>query len=228
MLALAAGAELHGHEPVTAWEPAGEGVDVRTTRGRYRARRLIISAGAWVASLVPSLAGICVPERQVLLWCQPLRPERYASGSFPVFILEAPDGRFYGFPVHGIPGLKIGLYHHRGEAVDPTTWDRERLRLDGEDERLLREGVVRYLPDAAGPTLTLKACLFTNTPDEHFIIDRLPDAPQVVVASPCSGHGFKFASVIGEIVADLALDGGTDADLSMFRLDRFAGPGRAF
>ncbi|CAN5807690.1 N-methyl-L-tryptophan oxidase [soil metagenome] len=221
-IALAAGAELHGHEPLIEWRPEGDGVVVRTERGEYRARRLVISAGAWVGGLVPALRGVAVPERQVLLWCQPRRPERYAVGAFPVFNMDVAEGRYYGFPVHGIPGFKIGRYHHRGEVVDPDTW--ERGAVTAADEAVLRECTGRYFPDADGPTLSLKACLFTNTPDEHFIIDRLPGVPQVIVASPCSGHGFKFASAIGSVLADLALEGGSDLDLGMFRIDRFGPP----
>jgi len=95
--------------------------------------------------------------------------------------------------------------------------------VEPEDEAVLRACTGRYFPDADGPTLTLRTCLFTNTPDEHFIIDRLPEVPQVIVVSPCSGHGFKFASVVGEIAADLALEGGTEHDIEMFRIDRFGG-----
>jgi sarcosine oxidase len=222
-LALADGADLHGHEAVLDWRRDGDGVLVRTDRDTYRARRLVVSAGAWAGRLLPALDGVAVPERQVLLWSRTLRPERFAVGAFPVFILDVPEGRFYGFPEHGIPGFKQGLYHHRGETVDPDAWPRERGRVDAEDEALLRACTSRYFPDADGPTLTLKTCLFTNTPDEHFIIDRLPEAPQVVVVSPCSGHGFKFAPVVGEIAADLALEGGTDHDIDMFGIDRFAG-----
>jgi sarcosine oxidase len=218
-LALADGADLRGHEAVTGWEPAGDGVVVRTERGEYRARRLVVSAGAWLSTLLPGLRDIAVPERQVLMWSRTLRPERFAVGAFPVFILEVPEGRFYGFPEYGIPGFKIGLFHHREQRVDPDAWDR-RL-IEPEDEAVLRAGTSRYFPDADGPALTLKTCMFTNTPDEHFIIDRLPETPQVVVVSPCSGHGFKFVSVVGEIAADLALDGGTGHDIEMFRIDRF-------
>jgi sarcosine oxidase len=88
------------------------------------------------------------------------------------------------------------------------------------DEAVLREGVSRYFPDANGATVEMKTCLFTNSPDEHFIIDRLPDAPQVALAAGCSGHAFKFSSVVGEILADLALDGGTKLNVELFRLDR--------
>lgn len=220
-LALADGADLRGHEGVLEWQPEGDGVVVRTMRDTYRARRLVISAGAWAGKLLPSLAGVLVPERQVLLWSRTLRPERFAIGAFPVFILEAPEGRFYGFPEYGIPGFKLGLYHHRGEVVEPEA--REWQAVGAEDEAVLRAGTSRYFPDADGPALTLRSCLFTNTPDEHFIIDRLPEAPGVVVVSPCSGHGFKFASVVGEIAADLALEGATGHDISMFRIDRFTG-----
>jgi sarcosine oxidase len=222
-LALADGADLRGHETVIDWQVEGDGVVVRTSRDTYRGRRLVVSAGAWAARLLPSLAGVAVPERQVLLWSRTLRPERFAVGAFPVFILDVPEGRFYGLPEYGIPGFKQGLYHHRGQTIDPDAWDEERGLVDPEDEAMLRACTSRYFPDADGPTLTLKTCIFTNTPDEHFIIDRLPEAPQVVAVSPCSGHGFKFAPVVGEIAADLALDGGTRHDIGMFRIDRFEG-----
>ena len=119
MQAIEDGAELHGHEPVIDWEPRGDGVIVRTAEGEYRADRLVISAGAWAAGLAEPLRSLLVPERQVLIWMQPMRPERFRVGAFPVFVLEAPEGRFYGFPSYGIPGFKLGLYHHRGQQVDP-------------------------------------------------------------------------------------------------------------
>jgi sarcosine oxidase len=135
-----------------------------------------------------------------------------------VFNLTVPEGRYYGFPVYGNPGFKIGRYHHLDEAIDPS----EPLRAPNEaDEEVLRAYVSRYAPAANGPTLALRTCIFTNSPDEHFIIDTLPDDERVIMASPCSGHGFKFCSVIGEILADLAMDGSTRHDISLFRLDRF-------
>ena len=220
-LAIDAGADLRGHEPISAWEPSGDGVEVTTNRGTYRAKRLVLSAGAWMGTLVPRLAGIAVPERQVLMWSRTLEPQLFAVGAFPVFILDVPEGRFYGFPEYGIPGFKIGLFHHREQVIDPDGWDRS--FIEPADEAVLRAGTSRYFPAADGPALTLKTCMFTNTPDEHFILDRLPGIPQVVVVSPCSGHGFKFVSVIGEIAADLALDGETAHDIEMFRIDRFGG-----
>jgi sarcosine oxidase len=224
-LAIEAGADLRGYEPVVEWQAGDDGVVVRTARDEYRARRLVISAGAWLGRMVPALAATAVPERQVLLWARTLRPERFAVGTFPIFILEVPEGLYYGFPEYGIPGLKIGLMHHRRQVVDPDAWDRD--FIEPRDEALLRAATGRYLPDADGPALTLRTCMFTNTPDKHFIIDTLPDAPSVTIVSPCSGHGFKFASVIGEIAADLALEGSTDHDLGIFRIDRFPGGGTA-
>ena len=123
------------------------------------------------------------------------------------------EGRFYGFPVHGVPGFKFGKYHHLEEKVDPETVDRE---AHDYDERLLRDFAERYFPDGCGPTMDLQTCMFTNTPDNHFIIDVHPEYDQVSFASPCSGHGYKFASVIGEIMADLADTGITRHDVSLF------------
>jgi sarcosine oxidase len=217
--AQALGAEVHAREQVLDWapSPSGEGVRVRTDRGSYEAGRLIVAAGAWTAGLVRRLAGLAVPERQVLAWLQPSVPDRFAPGQFPVFNLLVEEGRYYGFPVFGVPGFKFGRYHHLGERVDP---DRVSREPTARDEALLRTFAERYFPDGAGPTMALKTCLFTNSPDEHFIVDQHPQYPQVVVASPCSGHGFKFASVIGEILADLATSGQTGHDIALFRLAR--------
>ena len=162
-----------------------------------------------------------MPERQVLAWLQPTRPELFEPERFPVFLIDVPDGSYYGFPVHDVPGFKFGRYHHLREPIDPD--DRDRTARP-EDETILRAFATRYFPDGAGATVMLKACIFTNTPDEHFIIDRLPESPQVSVAAACSGHGYKFCSVIGEIMADLAMDGETGHDIGLFRLDRFEGP----
>ena len=217
--AQAAGAEVRARERLLGWEPIGDGVRVETDRGRYEAERLVVCAGAWVGELVPALAGLARPERQVLGWFQPRRPELFAPGRCPVFNLTVPEGRYYGFPVYGVPGFKVGRYHHRGEEVDPETMAREPEAID---EEILRAFTARYFPDAAGPTMALKTCLFTNTPDEHFVIDALPDHPRVIVASPCSGHGFKFCAVVGEVLADLVERGETAHDIGLFRLRRFA------
>ena len=218
-LAMQLGAEIHGREQVLDWAPAGDGVTVRTDRGSYSADKLVISAGAWANRLVAPLQdGLAVPERQVLAWLQPKKPAHFRTGHLPVWILEGEEGCYYGFPVYGIPGFKFGRMHHREENVDPDTMDRE---CHPEDEAMLRSFAERYFPDSTGPTMSLKSCLFTNSPDEHFIVDRHPDHPQVVFGTGFSGHGFKFASVMGEVLAELAVDGKTRHDIDFLRLSRF-------
>jgi sarcosine oxidase len=224
MAALDLGAEVHGQERVLGWEPKGSGVEVRTDAGRYSAERLVICAGAWGAKLVPELAGLAVPERQVLAWFQPLRPALFHLSRFPVFNMAVEEGRYYGLPIYGIPGVKVGRYHHLQQRVDPDQMDREVHR---QDEEILRRYTARYFPQAAGPTMSLKTCLFTNTPDEHFILDVHPSLPQVSIAAGFSGHGFKFCSVIGEIMADLAQRGESRHDLTLFRLKRFEAQAQA-
>ena len=213
-----AGAVVHDRETVLDWEPEGEGVRVRTDRDTYTAGRLVVTAGAWAAKMAPQVAKYAVPERQVLGWFQTERPELFRPESFPVFGVLSEEGRYYGFPSYTIPGFKIGRSHHLQQQVDPDRMDRD---VHAEDEEILRSFISRYFPLAAGPALTLKTCMFTNTPDEHFIIDVLPSHPQVSVAAGFSGHGFKFASVIGEIMADLAQHGETSHDIGLFRLARF-------
>jgi sarcosine oxidase len=215
--AVARGAEVRARESVLGWEPAGDGVHVSSDRAEYEADRLVLTAGAWMHEL----AGLPVEaERQVLAWLQPLRPELFTPDRFPVFNLQLDeDDRYYGFPVFGIPGFKFGRYHHLRERGPADGLEREPR---GDDEALLRAFAERHFPDGAGPTMTLKTCLFENSPDEHFILDTLPDAPQVVVGGGFSGHGFKFCSVVGEILADLATDGGTRHEIGFLRLDRLA------
>jgi len=218
--ALKAGAELHGRERVTQWSASGGTIKVHTDRGAYRTKRLVVTAGAWVSQLLPRLASLAVAERQVLGWFQPIEPDLFEPDNFPVFIFNSvtDGGIYYGFPVYGVPGFKIGRMHHLYEQASPDDLDRD---VHDRDEELLRAFVSRYLPRASGPTLSLKTCMFTNTPDEHFIIERCPDNHDIVVAAGFSGHGFKFASVVGEILADLATTGETAHDISSFASDRF-------
>ena len=218
-LGIAAGAEIHARETVVAVEPKGGRVVVATDRSRYEAGQVIVSAGAWISDLVPGLIGKAVPERQVLGWFQPKKPQLFAPAVFPVSNLLTDLGHFYQFPIWGLPGFKIGRYNHLREQGHADSLSREATPAD---EEALRAAIRSFFPEADGPTLRLAVCLFTNTPDEHFIIDRLPDHPEIVVASPCSGHGFKFSSVIGEILADLVCKGSTPLDLSLFKYERFS------
>lgn len=218
------GAEIHGREKVRSWRVSGRQVIVETDFNTYHAKRLVICAGPWAAQQVPVLKkrDLATPERQVLIWTQPRHPELFQPGSFPVFNMEAMENgalnRYYGFPIFGVPGFKIGKYHHRHQRVDP---DRVKRECDSVDEKVLRRAIRNYFPDADGPTMAMKTCLFTNSKDEHFVLDLHPQHATVAIASGFSGHGFKFASVVGEIMADFAEHGRTRHDTAMFGITRF-------
>ncbi len=220
--AVASGATVHTKEQVVSWDVAGEHVLVYTDRGRYITRRLVLTAGPWTGKIVRPLQGLLAVERQVVMWVTPRRAELFRPDRFPVFYLHADDGSFYGFPAYDALGFKIGRYHHLRQVVDPDRVDRA---CHPEDEMVLRQAIRRYFPEADGPTTLLKTCLFTNTSDEHFVIDTLSATPRVVAAAGFSGHGYKFCSVVGEILADLALEGHTRHDISLFALQRLSQPG---
>lgn len=211
------GGTVRARERVEAWHATESGVRVETDRRTYAAESLVVTAGAWTGQLLPALDPYLEPERQVLGWFQPHR-SAFDPDQFPVFVAEAPDGHYYGFPVYHVPGFKLGKFNHRNETGQP---DELKTEPDREDERILREFTETYFPDAAGPTIRLATCMFTNTPDEDFIIDRHPDHPNVVVGAGFSGHGFKFASVVGELLADVAQEGETAHDVDRFELSRF-------
>jgi sarcosine oxidase len=208
-------------ERVLDWWPTRDGVQVRTERAGYDADHLVLCAGAWSEAVARLPPGLVNAERQVLAWFDPLEPQLFDPQRFPVFNVAVPEGRWYGFPVFGVPGFKLGKYHHRGEVGDPDELDRA---AHSEDEALLRTFVERYFPAGAGPAVSLKTCLFENSPDEHFLIDLHPECPAAVIAAGFSGHGFKFSSVVGEIVVDLALDGTTRHNIEFLRLARLTVP----
>ena len=216
--AQAAGAEIHARERVLHWSATPGGVQVTTDRARYDAGRLVLAAGAWMADLDPALAGVAVPERQVLGWFATSRPDLFAPARFPVCNMQTEEGHFYCLPEYALPGFKIGLYHHLNETGHPDTLRRE---PDAADEAVLRAGAERYFPAGAGATMGLRSCLFTNTPDGHFLVGLHPAHPQVVLASPCSGHGYKFCSVMGEVLADLATAGTTAHDIGFLAPSRY-------
>ena len=218
--ALAHGAVVRARERVLEWSAGENGVRVRTDRGAVvEAERLVLTAGAFSQQVARLPPGMVIAQRQVLAWLQPLRAELFAPDRFPVFNVALEEGHLYGFPVYGVPGFKLGFYDHDGErASDPDTISRV---VSTADEEPLRRFAERYFPDGAGPTLALKACLFELSPDEHFLIDRHPETELAVVGAGFSGHGFKFCSVVGEILADLALDGETRHDIGFLRFSRF-------
>jgi sarcosine oxidase len=222
-LAQAKGAALRVGETIRAIEPVAGGARIATDRGTVEAGAAIVALGPWMGSwlkaLLPHLPRPLRVSRQVLAWFAPLDPAPLARGRMPVFLLESRHGIHYGFPPFGSDAIKVAKHHHADQTVDADTYDRA---IAPEDETLIRAAVAEHLPAANGPLVKAKTCLYTKTPDGDFIIDRLPGAPQIVIASPCSGHGFKFAPAIGEILADLASTGAARHDISRFGLARFA------
>ncbi len=216
-LARGLGAELRPDEPATAWRAAKGGVTVRGAGGDIDASHLVIAAGAWIPSL---LAGLELPlrvERQVSHWFAPAGAARFGPGEMPVTMWELDGERiFYTTPDVG-RGVKAGI-HHGGEITSADTVRREVQPDEIEEaQRTLRA----LVPGAAGPSRGSAVCLYTDTPDEHFIIDRHPRDDNVVVVSACSGHGFKFSSAVGEIAADLVEGKQPCIDLGPFSLARF-------
>ena len=220
------GAELHFEEHATGWTADGDALIVTTNRGSYSSARLVIAAGAWLPSLVPDLRLPLAIERSPLFWFEPVAsPELLAPDRLPVWIMELDtEHAFYGFPtlpaIDGMAeqGAKVAR-HHGGRPVDPRTIDREATAAD---EEVVRGFLERRLPLANGRRLDARVCMYTNTPDYNFILDFHPTDDRVVIASPCSGHGFKFSNVIGQISADLVMEGSTSFDIGFLSFGRFA------
>jgi sarcosine oxidase len=212
------GAELRLDTALRSWRAAPDDVEVTTDAATFRASRLVLAVGAWMRQVLVELDLPLVVERNVLLWFTPEpATAAFAPERFPVFLCEyAPGHAWYGFPDTG-EGVKLALHHHGG-SWDPDRLDRQVTEADIGAVRTLAR---RYLPSANGALRETATCMYTTTPDGHFIIDRHPAHSNVIVASPCSGHGFKFASAIGEVLADLAEDRVPAFDLGPFSLARF-------
>jgi len=207
------GATLAVNQQVLCWEPAGDGVRVRTPTAEYRAERLVLSAGSWIQQLAPDLGLPTTIERQTLFWFEPRQAEIWRPERCPIHLWEYSHQRFfYGFPDLG-EGVKLAR-HHQGKTVDPDTVVREA----GLHEAAALRRLTRPFVASLGACVHKTVCLYTNMPDGHFLIDRHPAYPQVLIVSPCSGHGFKFSAAIGEIVCDLVRTGQAQFDLSLFRL----------
>jgi len=192
-LARKFGATIATNERVVGWEPRDRRLRVATEQRAYECERLIIAAGAWTSALVPDLGVNLSVERQVQHWFRPAAPIRT-----PIIMCEYAPGRFwYSIPDRG-EGIKVAI-HHEGSTVDPETVDRT---VGAEEVVYVRALLRTYMPDADGPLIESSVCLYTNTPDERFLVGRHPTHPNVEIVSACSGHGFKFASAIGEIVAE--------------------------
>jgi len=202
------GAHLHFDERVEGWEVASSGtIDVRTSRGRYQADRLILAPGSWAQGLF-KLDGLPLEvEPQQLHWFDPGGgPTPFMPDRFPIYIWDVGNGiQFYGFPADDEGRVKVAFF---------------RSKVKG--ETAIRAALEPCIPALATGTLVeTVSCKYTLTPDHHFVIGQHPDSANVVIASPCSGHGYKFASVIGEILADLAVAGSTRHPIGLFAPSRF-------
>ncbi len=189
-------------------------------KSTYRAAKLVVTAGAWATKL---LADIGVPlrvMRQVMTWFDVTGLERTfrRDGAFPIFIADVPGGPFYGLPAVDRFGLKVARHYNAPEVLNPDGVD---WNCTPEDERAVRAFLDRHIP-GVGPLTKAQVCMYTVTPDHHFVIDVHPALPRVSVACGFSGHGFKFAPAVGEVLADLAEHGATRHDIGMFRATRFA------
>ncbi len=222
--AFAHGADLRFDERVVDWQPRPSGgVEVRTTRDRYEADRLVMAPGAWAPDMfhLPNLP--LEIERQVLYWFDPAGGRApYAPDRFPIYIWDLGDGvQFYGFPSDEA-GVKVAFFR-TGAGTRCTAESIDRT-VRPEEVSAMRAALAPGLPTLSSGTLNdAVACMYTLTPDLHFVIGLHPSHPDVVIASPCSGHGYKFASVVGEVLADLALDGTTRHPIDRFAPSRFHG-----
>jgi monomeric sarcosine oxidase len=217
-LARQLGVEIRENEPALGWSASANGVEVTTAAGTYRADRLIVTAGSWAQRVLANLNLRYDVVRKTLFWLEPRDPARFQPGAFPAFIADRPNLEFYGFPIHGQPGLKCA--NHAGG--DNTTVD--------DVDRTVHEDEYPAILDAAdwlfgkehftGKVLSSSVCLYARTPDGDFIIDRYPEHENVVIAAGFSGHGFKFTPAIGEHLVELALNENA-AIYPRFALSRF-------
>ncbi len=224
-LARAAGGTILEETRVLAWHEDHRGVQVATDRGTFRAAQLIVTAGAWTPSILANLGISLRVTRQPLLWLDQrdsATRHRHALAELPVWLIDRHDGTsIYGIPfdpvLTGPKGMKVAI-HGGGIEVDPETVDRDATESE---IGAARDATRAVLPESAGHVLASAICLYTYSPDSNFIVDRMPGYRRVTIACGFSGHGFKFAPVLGEALADLAIDGGTDAAIEFLGVERF-------
>lgn len=221
------GAVIHQKEKVLGWELIEDGVEVRTSNGNYTCKKIIVTAGPWSAKLMPTINDELKITRQTLMWIQPDEANSFKTPVFPCWFVvdKEKPGAYYGFPIAEIHDTKnpVGFkfaYHYPGAETDPDDVDRSISEIDKEP---LLGFIERYIPKAKGQVLGVKTCLYSNSKDENFVIDCLKGTEgRVCFARGFSGHGFKFVSVVGEIMADLALKGATTLPIGFLRADRFS------
>jgi len=216
-MAQAAGAEARYSEPVRSWQAVAHGVEIETDSGRYVADQVVVACGARMSGLLGDDIPPIAAERIPLFWMQPTEPYLFELGRMPIYLWETAAGEhFYGFPHIEWSGVKVAR-HHSGEFCDPHHVERA---VSAEDERKLRSAISERIPALNGAVVSSLVCLYENSPDSHFLIDRLVRCANVVYAGGFSGHGFKFASVVGEILADLVTRDRATPDADFLRAAR--------
>jgi sarcosine oxidase len=215
--ARAAGAVVHTGETVLSWESDGQRVRVRTDRGEYEAARLIITAGAWAGDLLNDLGVPLRVTRKLLFWHETTTGDYDLANGGPAYYFDLPSGDFYGFPSIDGKTVKVAQHTDGDDVADPLTIDRE---MHPADVAPVSAFLAECLPKANPNPLRHAVCMYTMTPDSHFLVDRHPEYDNVAFGAGFSGHGFKFTSAIGEALADLALDDRTDLPISFLSLDR--------
>jgi monomeric sarcosine oxidase len=212
------GAECHTDETVRSWRAEDGSVEVTTERSTYHAQRLVIAAGPWSTRLLADLGLSITVRKKHLYWFADDSDAYRLEPRCPVFLYEEVEGVFYGFPAIDSRGVKVG--EHTGGAIvvgDPAMEHRE---LDPQDQARVESFVARSLPRLSQRLMDHTVCFYSMSPDEHFWIDRHPEYPQVAIAAGLSGHGFKFAPVLGEVLADLVTEGASCHPVEFLRLDR--------
>jgi sarcosine oxidase len=217
-LAVERGAKVWGNTEVQSWKSEGGGVAVTTDRGTFSADRIVFCAGPWTGKVLKNLGIACTATRMSFGWVWPLRNMKaFLPESMPCWCLTDEDGIYYGFPMMtDVPGYKIGL-HWYGDPVDPDKFDRQ---PNAKDEERIRKGLRRYFPDADGPLLGLRTCLYDHTVDDVPIIDIHPELNRVTLCGPLCGAGFKFVPAYAEAAAELAAAGKTEAKIDFLRIGR--------
>ncbi|MBS1558161.1 MAG: N-methyl-L-tryptophan oxidase [Bacteroidetes bacterium] len=228
--ALQLGASIHVQEKTLAWKKSGNTFIITTDKNTYQCEKLVITAGAWAGKMVTEVANKLQVTRQIIGWMKPKINSQFQLEKFPCWTLADPEkpGIYYGFPIlpsstfGGITGLKLG-HHTPGISTDPDQTDRNPVK---EDEANLIAMLSRFIPEGYASTAGMKSCLYTYTPDENFVIDFVPGTDNgAVMAAGFSGHGFKFASIVGEIMADLVIKKTTDQPIAFLNADRLGKKG---
>ncbi|MBC7473105.1 MAG: N-methyl-L-tryptophan oxidase [Candidatus Sericytochromatia bacterium] len=208
------GVKINYNEKMISWKSNNSNITVTTDKNVYYTDKLILSTGAWIKEIIPNLK--LKITRQVLFWLDTKGNDEFKSEKFPIYICEKnPEKIFYGFPDLGT-GMKIAFHNH-GQEIKPDNLDKN---IYSDEIKEISDIVGKYFPKLKTNIIKSEVCMYTNTEDENFIIDYYPSNNNVIVASPCSGHGFKFSSAIGEILSQMANNTSLKFDLDPFKIQK--------